>query len=136
MPEIDNSELNKLAADLGKVPARSGRNLRKAIEVTARNVKDTWREKASGSTSFPDFPRAITYDVEGSGSRATGSNLQAEIGPDAELGYPGSWGAILEYGSVNSPPRGYGHAALQENEADFERGIDRAIDDALRAAGL
>lgn len=133
---IDSSDLSRLVADLGDVPQRSGRNLRTAIEVTARHVRDDTRTAASGSTSFPDFPRSITYDIEGAGSRGTGSQLTAEIGPDRQRGYPGNWGAILEYGSVNSAPRGYLHGALQRNEDDFERGIERAVDDSLKSLGL
>ena len=132
---IDNSELDKLAADLGAVPARSGRNLRKAIEVTARNVRDTWRDESRGLAHAPAFPSSVTYDISGSGSRATGSQLEAEIGPDKER-RQGALGNLLEYGSVNNAGFNFGHRALQENEADFERGIDRAVDDALKAAGL
>lgn len=135
MPEIDNSELDKLAADLGEVPARSGKNLRKAIEVTARNVRDEWRKNATGMAHAPAFPYSITYDIEGSGNRATGSRLEAEIGPDKDRPQ-GALGNLIEYGSVNNPPQGLGHGALQANEADFERGIDRAIDDALKGLGL
>jgi hypothetical protein len=132
---IDSSELDKLAADLGKVPARSGRNLRKAIEVTARNIKDAWRDNATGMAHAPAFPHSITYDIEGSGNSGTGSRLEAEIGPDKDRAQ-GALGNLIEYGSIHNSPQGLGHGALQANEADFEKGIDRAIDDALKSAGL
>lgn len=132
---FDFSELNKLAADLGKVPEASGKNLRKAIEVTARNVRDTARENATGMAHAPAFPHSITYDIEGSGNRATGSNLTAEIGPDKSRPQ-GALGNLIEFGSGNNPPQGIMHGALQENEADFERGVNLAINDALKQAGL
>lgn len=135
MPEIDSADFSKLSADLGDVPERSGRNLRQAIEVTARHVRDAARENAQGMSHAPAFPYSITYDIDGSGSRATGSQLSAEIGPDKERSQ-GALGNLIEYGSVKNPPQGIMHGALQANEADFERGVDRAIEDALKAVGL
>lgn len=132
---VDTSELAKLSADLGEVPARSGTFLRKAIEVTARHVRDEWRKNAMGMSHAPAFPYSITYDVEGSGNSGTGSQLRAEIGPDKGRAQ-GALGNLIEYGSVNNSPQGLGHGALQANEADFERGIDKALEDALKAVGL
>lgn len=148
---IDSSELDKLAADLGQVPAESGENLRKAIEVTARNVKDTAKRNATGMAHAPAFPHSITYDVgvgyeqsigqqamsviQGGISSARVSVLRAEIGPDKERPQ-GALGNLIEYGSVHNPPQGIMHGALQENEADFERGAEKAIEDALKKAGL
>ncbi|MBT2485810.1 MULTISPECIES: hypothetical protein [unclassified Microbacterium] len=83
----------------------------------------------------PAFPYSITYDIEGSGSRSAGSQLSAEIGPDKDRPQ-GALGNLIEFGSVKNPPQGIMHGALQENEADFERGVDRAIEDALKAVGL
>lgn len=132
---VDTTEIDTLSADLGKVPPASGTFLRKAIEVTARNVRDTARENAHGMAHAPAFPYSITYDIHGDGNRATGSQLVADIGPDKDLPQ-GALGNLIEYGSVNNPPQGIMHGALQANEADFERGIDLAIADALKAVGL
>lgn len=132
---VDASQLNTLSANLGQVPAASGKYFRAAVEVTARNTRDTARENATGMAHAPAFPHSITYDIEGSGNRATGSNLRADIGPDKDLPQ-GSLGNLIEFGSVNNPPQGIMHGALQANEADFERGIERATDDALKAVGL
>jgi len=151
MPDIDKSELDKLAADLGRAPRASGPFLRKAIEVTARNVRDTARENATGMAHAPAFPYSITYDVgadydqsigqavmsviAGGIGSAQATTLRADIGPDKDRPQ-GALGNLIEYGSVNNPPQGIMHGALQENEADFERGIEKATDDALRAVGL
>ena len=139
---IDASDLSKLAADIGKAPAKSGRTLRQAIEVTARNIRDAAREKASGLEHAPAFPASITYDVGANHSlrRETlggggADTILAEIGPDKDR-TQGALGNLLEYGSVNNSPRGIMHGALQENQADFEKGINKAIDDALKAVGL
>lgn len=140
--KIDASDLSRLAADIGRAPSKSGRTLRQAIEVTARNIRDSAREKASGLEHAPAFPYSITYDVGVNNSllRDTfggggADTIMADIGPDKDRPQ-GSLGNLLEYGSVNNSPRGIMHGALQENEADFEKGIDKAIDDALKGVGL
>jgi hypothetical protein len=132
--DFDFSELNRLAADLGDVPKKSGPLLRKAIEVTARNVKDSWRSKLKGSQTLPGLPAAVSYDVstfQGFGV----SILQAEIGFD-KTKPQGALGNVSEYGTPTVAPRGFGHAALQENQADFEKGIGIAVDQALGEVGL
>lgn len=140
--QIDASDISKLAADIGKAPSKSGRTLRQAIEVTAVKIRDTAREKASGLEHAPAFPASITYDVGANLSllRETfgdggADTLIAEIGPDKDRPQ-GALGNLLEYGSVNNSPRGIMHGALQENQADFEKGIDKAIDQALKEVGL
>ncbi|WP_345750109.1 hypothetical protein [Microbacterium rhizophilus] len=151
MADVDNSDLSKLASDLGSLPEQTGKFAMQALEVTARNVRDTARENAQGLEHAPAFPYSITYDVgigydqslgqaaaslvTGSIRSARASTLTAEIGPDKERPQ-GALGNLIEYGSRNNPPQGIMHGALQANEADFERGIDRAIDDGLRSAGL
>lgn len=132
---IDSADLSRLSAQLGEVPQRSGPFLRKALEVTARNVRDTARKNATGMAHAPAFPASITYDLTGSGDRSTGSNLTAEIGPDKDRPQ-GALGNLIEYGSVNNTPQGIMHGALQANETDFETGIQTAIDDALKGLGL
>jgi hypothetical protein len=129
----DNSELDKLVADLGKVPDKSGENMVKAIKVGAGNVKKGWRQRLEGADHLPQAARSITYDVKGSASAAR-SEISAEIGP--ELGGQGSIVGLVELGTANSPARGYGLAALQEEEADFEKGLNLAIDSALDGLGL
>jgi hypothetical protein len=151
MAEIDNSDLAKLASDLGRTSDAAWKNMQTAIEVTARHVRDTARENATGMAHAPAFPYSITYDVgvgydqsigqaamsviSGGISSARSSTLRAEIGPDKDRPQ-GALGNLIEYGSVHNPPQGIMHGALQANEADFEKGIDKSIDDALKKAGL
>lgn len=139
---VDKSQLDRLSVDVGKVPAASGKNLFAAMEGTAVNVRDTARENATGMAHAPAFPRSITYDIGAGYSllRETfggggADSITAEIGPDKDLPQ-GDLGNLIEFGSVNNPPQGIMHGALQANEADFERGVTRAIDDALKAVGL
>ena len=131
---FDFSELDRLAADIGEVPAKSGPKIRKALEVTSRYVRDSWRDKLKGSISFKHLPGAVTYDIvtfQGFGA----SVFQAEIGFDK--GRPqGALGNLSEFGKPGQAPMGFGHASLLENQADFEKGIDIAIGDALKEAGF
>jgi hypothetical protein len=130
---IDFSALDKLAADLGEVPKNAGENVRKATEVSARKVKDEWRGKLRGARYLPAASRAINYDLKG-GNAIRGSQIEAEIG--ADLGGQGSLVGIVEYGSPTLAPRGYGLKALEDTAEDFQRGLEKAIEDAERSAGL
>jgi hypothetical protein len=126
---FDFSELSKLAADLGEIPAKTHTNVRKAVEVTARHVKDDWRDPLSQSEMIPRGAFTVSYDI------ATDSEgVTAEVGPTVR-GRGSHWlgGLIgaLEYGTPTTPPTGYGHAALQKNEDDFEKGLAEALKDIL-----
>jgi hypothetical protein len=126
---FDFSELSKLAADLGEIPAKTHTNVRKAVEVTARHVKDDWRDPLSQSEMIPRGAVTVSYDI------ATDSEgVTAEVGPTVR-GRGSHWlgGLIgaLEYGTPTTPPTGYGHAALQKNEDDFEKGLAEALKDIL-----
>ncbi|WP_188699888.1 hypothetical protein [Microbacterium nanhaiense] len=149
--DIDKADISKLSSDLGRTSEAAWKNLQKAIEVTARNVRDTARENSKGLAHAPAFPYSITYDVgvgydqslsqaassvlTGSISDARSTTLRAEIGPDKNR-KQGALGNLIEYGSVNNPPQGIMHGAIYANEDDFERGVNIAIDDALKGLGL
>lgn len=139
MAEFDFSELTELAADIESAPGKLPRYLRKAVEVTARNVKDGARERVSRRKGFSQAAGAINYDVEDV------SNGLTTGGVDAEIGYNKHWragrlGNLIEFGAPGStnrlPPGGELQDALHEQRGDFETGIERAVDDALKAAGL
>jgi len=128
--QINTAELDKLGADIGRVAASGTKFFEQAIKGTALGVKKAWQERLKGSDWVPSGPYAITFDVE-----VTRAGIEAEIGP--ELGRrQASIVGILETGTPTTGARGFGLRALQANVEDFERGIDRALDDALRASGL
>jgi len=127
---FDYSDISKLAVDIDVATADASKNVAKAVEVNARNVNDTWRDKLKGSATLPGLPYALSYELSESSS-----------GVDAEIGFDkgrrqGALGNISEYGTPKTAPRGFGLASLNENQEDFERGIEIAIDQALKAAGL
>jgi hypothetical protein len=133
MADIDASDLYKLAADLGEAPNNAGPFLGKALGITSLKIKRAWAEKV-GPSLHPALPYAIDYTVKGSAGKG-GSVMEAEIGFN-KTRFVGALGNISEYGTLYHPPRGFGAAALHENEDDFEKGIDLAIEGALRAANL
>lgn len=123
---FDFSELSQLTADLGDAPKTAGKKIRQAFEVSSRHVKDKWAKKLEGTEGVPHGPKSITYDIEATPGDQL-STIRAEIGSETgRLQAPIV--TVIEFGSPNLPPRGYGLAALQETEADFEKGLGLAID--------
>lgn len=128
---IDFSELDTLAADLGDVAAGAGRRVGQAVEITARRVKDDWADKLKGEPHLPHASRSITYDTDVN-TLGPNSVISAEIG--AERGrLQAPIVTVVEFGAPgnNTAPKGYGAGALQENEADFIRGLEIATDPQL-----
>lgn len=126
-------DLFSLVRDLGEVPKETAPFVRKAVEVSARNIKDQIKDEYSGARSLPGASRSISYDLHGStGARLGG--ISAEIGP--ELGGQGSIVGVVDNGTINTPGRKRIPKALADEVEGFDRGIQRAIDDGLKAAGL
>lgn len=130
MADFDFSDITKLAADLGDVAQSTQKNVRKAVEVTARKVKDSWRDKLKGSSTLPGLPSAVTYDVESSSGAVEG-----EIGFDKGR-RQGPLGTISEFGTPRTGARGFGLASLKENEEDFVDGLGIALGDTLKESNL
>lgn len=131
---FDFSEVTKLAADLGDVADTTGPFIRKAVEVTARNVKDTARKTAGGARALGGVPASVDYDVKGEAT-SEGSSVTAEIGYNLGKGQ-GPLGFILEFGRPGVAPRMPLGSALKANQLDFGRGIDRAVEDGLKRKGF
>lgn len=126
---FDYGEFDRLSADIAEAPKNANKGIMAAFKVTSHNVRDGWREKLSGSPGFEALPYAITYDVEQRSIFGVGM-VTAEIGADKSRAQ-GPLANISEFGSIKHPPRGYGHAALQEQHPDFEKGLGIAIGDIL-----
>lgn len=126
-------DLNALARDLGEIPKATAPFVRKAVEVSARNIKDQIKNEYSGARALPGASRSISYDLKGStGARLGG--ISAEIGP--ELGGQGSIVGLVDEGAPRTPGRKRIPKALADEASGFETGIERAIDDGLKAAGF
>lgn len=117
---FDFTEVNQLAADLEAAIPDTMDNLAKAVEVSARGIKDDWRAVAKGASGrhAKRFPSSITYDIERSATE-----VRAEIGP--ELGRPQGPLGILDEGvaSQNTAAQGGMRLAVRANQDDFIRGV-------------
>lgn len=127
------SDLDALQRDLGKVPVYVGPEVKKALEVTARGTKEGWRNIAAAASGghAKAYPFSVDYDV-----RTRFSHWEAEIGPN--LGSRQGALGILEdaSGGVAAAPQKARPRLMKSSERDFEKGLDKARDDALRRAGL
>lgn len=139
---FDFSEIDKLAADLGDAPRNAGENIRKAVEVSAFKIKESWRDKLKGTKRMPIAFLTIDYEVNANVSiiRDLVSSVQGEADTiTAEIGSrtgkkQATFVTVLEFGAPgnNLAPRGYGAGALQENQADFQEGLSKAIGEPLK----
>lgn len=120
-------DLNTLARDLGEIPRATAPFVRKAVEVSARNIKDLIRNEYTGARQLPGAAASISYDKLDGG-------LSADIGP--ELGGQGSIVGLVDEGAPRTPGRKRIPKALNDEAPGFEKGIELAIKDGLKAAGL
>lgn len=132
---FDFSEIDRLAVDIENAGKGVRKNVVSATKVSAHNVKEAWKEKLSGGgESLKHLPRAVTYDVDT--ARVFGVDVvEGEIGPDPDRAQ-GRLDNISEFGSPTVAPRGYGLASLEENQADYVKGIGMATDETLKENGL
>jgi hypothetical protein len=127
--EFDFSEMNQLTAVLGAAPVKMIPFIRKAVEVTARNVKDDWQSDIPSIQSRGS--RAYKSSVDYTMVLDTDGSIGADIGPN--LGRAGGSFGFLEDapGGVTSAPQHSGRKAAKKNEADFMDGLAKAGEDAL-----
>lgn len=128
-----SDDLQRLRADLGHVPVTLGKEVLSGLRGTAHNMKESWQELAKGPSSAhaKHYPRSIDYDV-----KSKFSHWEAEIGPS--LGRMQGGLGILEDapGGVAAAPQNLRPQVISDNEEDFERGMNNAVDDALKRYGL
>lgn len=96
---VDTAQMNALAADFGRAPAKVALQARRTTAVAARKTRDLARELSQGMFALGGYPRTITYDVAYDGVNGT----VAEVGP--EVGGQGSLGHLIENGTPTSGPR-------------------------------
>lgn len=125
MLSFDSSELMALAASFGRMDRKVGPALTPVVTRGAQHIKDGWASRASGIGHAPHYPRSISYDV-----LSWHRGAEAVIGPDKDR-KQGALGNILEYGTSKNAPRADGAAALDEEEPNFLRALERAQGDVL-----
>lgn len=124
---FDFSEMDKLAADLADAPAEVIPRVRKAVEVTARGIKDSWRDAAKSKVDrghAKRYPSSIDYDM----LLDTDGVIGAEIGPSLTKAQ-GALGFLEDApGGVRSTPQRNREKSLADNIEDFERGLLKATE--------
>lgn len=141
-------DLNRLSRDIEGAPKATWPLLGKALATTALRVKESWAENLGGrgnqGSSFRHVAGSVDFDlgVAGAslvqaalGSSGGGTGLEAEIGPNLRR-KQGAMAGWFEEGMRNIPAVHAGHAAMKANEGDFEEGIQKALDQGLKAVGL
>lgn len=124
----DFSELYELAADLTDAPDAANRNIKKAIQFTAHEIRDDWRQGAE-RTGLTGYAASVDYDM-----KYGPTEIGAEIGPNLGRNQ-GSFGFVEDAnGGVRSAPQHAGRDAMEANEPDFVRGLEIAIFDATTSA--
>lgn len=101
-------------------------NVRKAVEVTSRHVKDDAKRNAADvlGEHVRHQPSTYQYEIE----RAGDGIVEGRIGPVK------GWkqAAIpLEYGTPFTAPKPALEPALESNVEDFIRGLHMAVEDSL-----
>lgn len=126
MIQFDTTGLTSLSADLGRQSGKVVPLVRKALEVTARNIKEDAQKLAGSKNSIyaRAYPHTISYDF-----KASLGGSKVEIGPT--LGGQGSLGGILEEGGIHNAPQNNLTNALRNNVDDFQRGIEKAVEDSI-----
>lgn len=100
-------------------------NLRKAVEITARHIKDDAKAnlRGMGFVYVPHLPATIKYEMSGNRYYVAAS-VHAK-GKQARLI------GVIEYGSPTSAPHPFLMPAALMNRADFLRGVREAIKDSV-----
>lgn len=109
--EIDTSELNKLSADLGRIPAKVVAPAEAVLKKAAQVLKDNMAAEFEGSPHFKRVGAAVSYE-----RRGFAREIAYEIGPEIGRG-AGSLGGIAVEGGANGGGGSVNVDGLLEPEA-------------------
>ena len=157
--QIDTTEIDRLAADLGVVGALAGPFINSAVQHTSKNISTAAQKKVSKRKLFNVAAGAIDYEIKATPG-VQKSRIESEIGYDKDKP-AGALGNLLEFGAPNAKahmlvkrdgkwiavpvpgdrarpvtPGNELATSMKENEADFEHGLSEALKDAEKKAGL
>jgi hypothetical protein len=125
--DVEVFNLNTVVADLETFPIRLAANLRTAVQITSKKVRDDARNRIKGHRYLPAYPYSITYEtryldgVDG---------IEGEIGPDKGKAQ-GPLGNIIEYGTSKNAPLPHLGPALDANTDDLIAGVEIAVRQAM-----
>ena len=124
---FDGSELAYIATALDKASAVAAAETAKVVSKGALNIKNGARRRVTGLKHARRYPNAIDYDLY-----VTGRGAVADVGANKDKPQ-GALGNLIEYGSVNNPPRPHIRPAADEEMPKFEAAMDAL---ATKALGL
>lgn len=111
----------QVAAEFAAIDKLSFVAVTKAVQSTAEELRDQWRENAAQSSGAhgPHYPASINYKM-----KPALTAIVAEIEPTSGMPQADmSW----EFGSVNQPPHLDGQRALDQVGPSLPRRIDAAL---------
>lgn len=122
--------LHRFEVDLTGATADALPNIKKAIGISALKGKRAWQKAASAHRYLGSYPASIDYDP-------VDSNFETELGPNPNRRGSSGLGIVEEStgGVRGRPQRNYVNAE-KVIEEDLPRGVEIAIDQALREVGL
>lgn len=134
------SEIRKLIADLGKVPAELRQELRPAIQAAAQEVLQEARSRSSWSSRIPGATRiAIRFTGKAAGASVVVSAARAPHGrPYEHLGSAGTFRHPVYGGRggwVSQQAKPFLFPAAKAKREAVAREIDKAVEQALRRTG-
>ena len=111
----------QVAAEFAAIDKASFLAVRHAVETTAEELRDQWRENATVTAGKhgKHYPKSINSKMVPSLTAVV-----AEIEPTEGMKQAGM---SFEYGSVNQPPHLDGQRALDQIGPDLPRRIERAL---------
>jgi len=118
---VDATGLDRLAMSFQALPPRVQAECLRVVDRAAVNIKRDARDAVKGMAHAPAYPASITYDT-----RWDQQVYEAEIGPD-KTRRQGALGNLIEYGSVNNPPRPHLGPALQAEAPRMAAALAAAI---------
>lgn len=119
------SDLDKLAADLGKAPVEALAAVQAVVSKGAVNIKKDWREAWKGMPHAPALPYSIGYDTT-----VHVHDITATIGPDKGK-TQGALGNLIEFGTATSGPHPAGQQALDREEPRFIAALEAVVEKML-----
>lgn len=127
--EFDFSQLSEFAVTLDEGTREVGRNVEKAVAVSAFKGRRAWQQSArdNSTTHLPGYPVAVDYDKVSN----DGGVIGTELGPNLAKGQ-GPLGIVEDSpGGVNGAPQRNYVAAEKVIEKDLVIGVLKAVDDSL-----
>jgi len=112
--DIDLSDFNRLAVDLGRIPAKMVPLARKVLEKSSADIERDAKMFAPVDTG--NLRNSISCDVKG---------LTAEVGPTA------NYGAHVEYGTSTQGPAAYMGPAFDRHAGEFADALGRITEKLL-----